>query len=201
MNQLSQITNAQIIAELKSIAPSQFEKKFKGLNLEQISTAINKSVYGLSSEQIQLGFATVWQKGFIPDPILFRQWCLGNSDFRFEDEIANSYIGKHGALSMLLKYLSDNHYPITTAIKDAYDECYHDWQNILTQSDRTRAELAFKDRYDFIVRERIKNKIPSQPYIPPIAIKQKTVDNHTPADKNTAEMFLNKIKSKLKAVL
>lgn len=179
MNQISKITNAQIIAELKSIAPSQFEKKFKGLGLEQISIAIAKAVNGLTGEQIQLGFATVWEKGFIPDPVLFRQWCLGNKDFTFADEIADSYVGKHGALANLEKWLeSDGKTQISVAEKLAYDDSYKMWKGIANQADRTKAEMAFKDFYDKRVKEFVQNRIACQAYTPPVAIamqeKQRT---------------------------
>lgn len=203
MNQIAQITNAQIIAELKSIAPSQFEKKFKGLSLEQISTAIAKAVYGLTNEQIQAGFLAVWEKGFIPDPIMFRQWCLGNRDFSFDDEIADSYVGKYGALANIIKWLETNgKAPISQAEKGAYDDTYTLWQNINSDKDRSRAEMAFKDFYEKRVSELVKNRVMCQAYVAPVAIAQSTdKPKNEPASRDYAMSILQNIGKNLKQEL
>lgn len=174
MNQLANYTQAEIVAELKSIAPSQFEKKFAGFSLPQIAQSFAKATQGLDRQAVQLGFETIWQKGFLPDPIMFRQWCLGNKDFSFDDEIADSYVGKSGALANITKWIADPDSPISQAEKYAYDQSYTLWNDIKSEYDRTKAESAFKDFYEQKVKELVKNRVMCQPYIAPIAISTPT---------------------------
>lgn len=205
MSHLTQVqTTASIIAELKAIAPSQFDKKFSGLDLTQIRYAFDKACFGLDPNQIKTGFETIWQKGFIPDPVLFRQWCLGNSEFSFSDEIADSYIGKHGALADIIKWINDPNTPISQAMKQAYDDTYHLWQYIVSEADKTRAELAFKDRYVIIVDGLVKERIKCQDYVQPVLLTdEKPITPKKPiADKETAMAFLAKLRPALaKAVV
>lgn len=204
MSHLTQVqTTASIIAELKAIAPSQFDKKFSGLDLAQIRYAFDKACFGLDPNQIKTGFETIWQKGFIPDPVLFRQWCLGNTDFKLSDEIADSYIGKHGALADIIKWMNDPNTPISQAMKQAYDDTYHLWQYIVSEADKTKAELAFKDRYVIIVDGLVKDRIKCQAYVQPVLLTDdKPIIKKPIADKETAMAFLAKLKPALaKAVV
>lgn len=199
MSQLSHYTQAEIIAELKSIAPSQFEKKFKGFELPQIAKSFAKATYGLDRKAVELGFDTIWEKGFLPDPIMFRQWCLGNRDFDFTDEIADSYVGKHGALNNIIAWLeNDKTTQISTAEKQAYDACYTLWQGIHSEKDRTRAELAFKDFYEKRVAELVKARVPCQAYIAPVAIAAKDAKKDVPASREYAMSILQNIGRNLK---
>lgn len=202
MSQLQ--TTASIIAELKAIAPSQFDKKFSGLDLAQIRYAFDKACFGLDPNQIKTGFETIWQKGFIPDPVLFRQWCLGNSEFSFSDEIADSYTNKHHALSQIIKWQGNADTPITVAMKQAYDDTYHLWRDVVSESDKTKAELAFKGAYEHIVKELVKERVMCQAYVQPIMLTDdKPITPKKPiADKETAMAFLAKLKPALaKAVV
>ncbi|UNU74135.1 hypothetical protein LU293_04355 [Moraxella nasovis] len=195
-NQLSTVT-ATIFA-IKSIVPKNFAKTFDGLTMEQIAVGMNICIFDLSQEQIEQGLIAVRKNGFCPDPALFRRWCLGLKDFDNTDVIADSYINKHGALSQIIKWQNDPKTPITVAMKQAYDETYHLWISIQSSSDTTKAELAFKDCYQMIVREFVKNKKLCEPYVMPTAISQSSNEQkHTPVDGKEAQMNIDKIKRTL----
>lgn len=197
--QLAKIESPNQLTDIiQSLVTGSFEKKFKGLRTADVVDAFAFATKELNQSQLQMGIETILDRGYCPDPALFRQWCLGNKDFKNDDEIANSYIDKHGALSRLLKWLDDKKQPISIEIKQAYDNSYHMFTCIHSEQDKSRAELAFKGEYVFIVNQRIKNKIASEIYTPPIAIDCKKVKQvHTPADKQTAMLFLGEIKQKL----
>lgn len=165
---LSKIDNpSQLIAIIKSLTAGSFERKHRELSGEQIVSAFAFATQGLNQEQLQTGIKTVLEKGFCPDAALFRQWCLGNVDFRFDDEIADSYTGKNAALGKIIKWLDEPKTTITQAQKQAYDETCHLWTDILSKQDRQRAEAAFKDAYEHIVKGLVKQRIACQIYRQP----------------------------------
>lgn len=157
-----------ILGQIQMLVPSSFAKKFGKSDATSLTTAMNLCLDGLSQGQITQGLTTVREMGFCPDPALFRRWCLGLTDF--ENTIAATYIGKHGALAKLTEWLDNPNTTISTAIKQAYDETYPLWRDVNTASDRTRAEMAFKDSYEHIVNMMVANKQPCQDYIAPIAV-------------------------------
>lgn len=105
----------QILGTIQMLVPSSFDKKFGASRAANLVLAMSLCLEGLSDEQITLGVHTVRDKGFCPDPALFRRWCLGDSDFNSTDAIADSYIGKHGALNAIIKWQANPKTPITAA--------------------------------------------------------------------------------------
>lgn len=202
--QLVQIQNPnQLTDVIHSLVTGSFEKKFKGVKPIEVVNAFAFVTQGLSQEQLQMGIKILIEKAFCPDPALFRQWCLGNRDFSFDDEIADSYVGKHGALANIIKWLETNgKAPISQAEKGAYDDTYTLWQNINSYKERQRAELAFKDFYDKRVAELVKARIMCQAYITPVAIAQaKTDTKNAPASREYAMSILQNIGKNLKQEL
>lgn len=201
--QLMTISNPnQLTDVIHSLVTGSFEKKFKGVKANEVILAFGLVTHDLSQEQIHLGINTVIEKAFCPDPALFRQWCLGNRDFSFNDEIADSYVGKHAALANITKWLENNKQSkISLAEKQAYDECYTLWQNIFSEKDRQKAELAFKDFYETITKELIKNRVPCQAYVAPVAItKQHSEPTRERVSEERRQYWLNKIQETIGAV-
>lgn len=198
--QLVKIQNANQLTDIiHSLVTGSFEKKFKGVKPADIVNAFAFATQGLSQEQIQTGIKILLDKGFCPDPALFRQWCLGNRDFTFADEIADSYVGKNGALNNIIAWLeNDKTTAISTAEKQAYDACYTLWQGIHSEKDRQKAELAFKDFYEKRVAELVKARVPCQAYIAPVAIAAKDAKKDVPASREYAMSILQNIGRNLK---
>lgn len=184
----------QVLGTIQMLVPSSFNKKFGATRADNLVLAMSLCLDGLSDEQISLGIHTVRDKGFCPDPALFRRFCLGQGDFNHSDTIADSYIGKHGALNAIIKWQDNPKTPITVAMKQAFDETYELWQSIYSQNDSIKAELAFKDCYEQIVNQLVAKRVACKPYTPPVAISQKVddIDNQPIADNDTAINFLKK---------
>lgn len=201
--QLVQITSpAQLTDIIQSLVTGSFEKKFKNIKSDDVITAFAFATQGLSQAQLQMGIAILLEKAYCPDPALFRQWCLGNRDFSFNDEIADSYVGKYGALANITKWLETNgKAPISQAEKGAYDDTYTLWQNINSDKDRSRAEMAFKDFYEKRVSELIKSRVPCQAYVAPVAItKQHSEPTRERVSEERRQYWLNKIQETIGAV-
>lgn len=203
--QLAQIKSpAQLTDIIQSLVTGSFEKKFKNTKSDDVITAFAFCTQGLSQDQLQTGIGILIEKAYCPDPALFRKWCLGQKDFTFDDEIADSYTNKHHALSQITKWQGNPSEPITMAMKQAYDDTYHLWQDIVSEADKTRAELAFKGAYEHIVKGLVKERIKCQAYVQPIMLTdEKPITPKKPiADKETAMAFLAKLKPALaKAVV
>lgn len=196
--QLIQITSpAQLTDIIQSLVTGSFEKRFKNIKSDDVITAFAFCTQGLNQTQLQTGIGILIEKAYCPDPALFRQWCLGNRDFKFDDEIADSYIGKHGALVNIKKWLDNPKNPISQAEKWAYDESYQLWQSIHSENDRIQAELAFKDFYTQKVAELVKNRVMCQTYTAPTAIKAPT----SPIDRPRSDEELQAGREVGKAIL
>lgn len=201
--QLVQIQNpSQLTDIIQSLVTGSFEKKFKNIKSDDVITAFAFATQGLSQAQLQMGIGILLEKAYCPDPALFRQWCLGNRDFNFDDEIADSYVGKYGALANIIKWFETNgKAPISQAEKGAYDDTYTLWQTINSDKDRQRAEMAFKDFYEKRVSELIKARVPCQAYVAPIAItKQQSEPTRQPVSEERRQYWLKKIQETIGAV-
>lgn len=161
---------SHLTAMIKSLASSSFERKYHDLTSDQITAGYAYATYGLDQAQLNAGLQMIVEMGFCPDAALFRRWCLGQKTLDFSDAIADSYIGKHGALGRLEKWLADPSQPISVAMKQAYDATYELWGNIHSDNDKIKAELAFKDEYQAIVNQLVRDGITCQEYQAPIAI-------------------------------
>lgn len=186
---------SHLTAMIKSLASSSFERKYHDLTSDQITAGYAYATYGLDQAQLNTGLQMIVEMGFCPDAALFRRWCLGQQTLDFSDAIADSYIGKHGALGRLEKWLADPSQPITVAMKQAYDATYELWGNIHSDSDKIKAELAFKDEYQVIVNDLVNRGIACQDYQAPIGITANQPKQvHIPA----SDDFVNGIFAKLK---
>lgn len=195
MNLITINNPAHLTAMIKSLTSGSFERKYHDLTSDQITAGYAFATQGLSQEQLNTGLQTIVEMGFCPDAALFRRWCLGQKSFDNTDAIADSYIGKHAALHRLEKWLANKNEPITEAIKQAYDATYQAWREIHSSSDRVKAELAFKDEYQAIVNQLVRDGVHCQSYQPPIAIAaQASQQPHIPA----SDDFVNGIFSKLR---
>lgn len=199
---LIQIENpAHLVGVIQTLATGSFEKKFGLMPSSDVVSAFGLVTQDLSVEQINTGLGTLVEMGFCPDAVLFRRWCLGQKTFTNADEVADSYIDKHGALSLLIRYLNNHDTQITTAIKEAYNECCHLWSGVISQQDQFKAEYAFKGHYEFIVKQAIRDKRMAQPYVPPIAIKHKHAEaGHAPIGREEALKILSEIQQRLDEV-
>lgn len=175
MNNLVKINSVEhLTAMVKAIVPRSFEKTFGGLSTDEVVAGFTFCVIGLTQTELNTGLAKVREMGFCPDPAMFAKWCKGIDGFDNTDHIADSYIGKTGALSNILAWIENNKNPISVAEKQAYDKTMHlfeqanyNHQVIIT------AHTAFKEHYEMIVRELVANKIQCEHYIAPISIEQK----------------------------
>lgn len=193
---LVKINNVEhLTAMIKAIVPRSFEKTFGNLSTNEVVAGFTFCVAGLSQTELNTGLAKIKQMGYCPDPAMFAKWCKGLDGFDNSNIIADSYIGKHGALGRLEKWLADPSQPISTAIKQAYDATYELWGNIYSDSDKTKAELAFKDEYQAIVNDLVNRGIACQDYQAPIGITiNQPKQVHIPA----SDDFVNEIFAKLK---
>lgn len=163
----------QLTQIIQSLVAGSFAKKFATMDIREITNAFAFVSQDLTQEQMRTGILTLLDKGFCPDPALFRRWCLGQSDFTNSDTVANGYIGKHGALNAIIKWQADPHKtPITIAQKQAYDETCDLWHSIHSSGDQLRAELAFKDCYEHIVSRLVEQRTPCAIYVAPPALAQ-----------------------------
>lgn len=199
--QLVKIQNPNQLTDIiHSLVAGSFEKKFKNIPPADVINAFAFATQGLSQEQLNTGIMILMEKAFCPDPALFRQWCLGNRDFKFDDtdHINDSYVGKSGALANILLWLKDNKTQITKAQKQAYDKTAHLFYDIKYNPKlELTAHLAFMDNYEQIVRELVVSKIICEVYTPPIAIdtpKQKVNAKSTnSANDSTAHHYINEL--------
>lgn len=197
MNLITVNNPAHLTAMIKSLASGSFERKYHDLTSDQIVAGYAFATQGLSQEQLNTGLQTILEMGFCPDAALFRRWCLGQKSFENTDAIADSYIGKHAALHRLEKWLANKNEPISVAIKMAYDATYQAWRDIHSTSDRTKAELAFKDEYQAIVNQFVRDGIACQEYQAPIAIEsQASQQTHTRASDEFVDGIFEKLKGK-----
>lgn len=204
MTQLIQIQNpAQLVDIIQNLTTGSFERKFADVPTFDVVTAFAFATKGLNHDQLLVGLDKVLEMGYCPDPALFRRWCLGYTTFDNTDAVADSYIGKNGALANILLWLADKSTPISVAEKQAYDKTCHMFNEIEYASNadfaRTQAYSSFKDAYEFIVRELIADRQMCQMYTPPVALeqpKQAVAPKPTPADTE----FVNGLLAKLKAV-
>lgn len=202
MNNLITINNAEhLTAMIKSIVPRSFEKTFGGLTTDEIVAGFAFCTQGFNQSQLNLGLYKITQMGYCPDPAMFAKWCNGIDGFDTADIIADSYIGKHAALANIIKWQQNSQKTqISTAEKQAYDSTYHLWNDITTTSDKIRAENAFRDFYEQIVAERVKDKIPCEPYKPKNAIEQSEI-KHTQADIEAGNKAADEFFSRWQAIL
>ena len=197
MNLVTINNPAHLTAMIKSLTSGSFERKYHDLTSEQIVAGYAFATQCLSQEQLNAGLQTIVEMGFCPDAALFRRWCLGQKSFDNTDAIADSYIGKHAALHRLEKWLANKNEPITEAVKQAYDATYQAWRDIHSTSDRVKAELAFKDEYQAIVNQRVRDGIACQEYEPPIAIEaQASQQPHTRASDEFVDAIFAKLKGR-----
>ena len=200
MNNLPATTAKSVIETVKAIVPRSFEKTFANTADTAIVAGMQICISDLNHEQINVGLMTVVNKGFCPDPALFRRWCLGQDGFDNADYIADSYIGKSGALANIKRWLSDSTAPISQAEKQAYDQVYELFEQVEYASNaeyaKAEAERAFKDHYQHIVNQLVAQRQPCQPYIAPIAISHHeqatTKQTHQVASKDFVEVLFAK---------
>ncbi|MBE9590004.1 hypothetical protein IM753_03230 [Moraxella sp. K127] len=167
-----QIQNpAHLVQIIQNLTIDSFAKKYGSQDLNHVITAFGFVTQDLTQEQLNAGLAKMIEMGFCPNAALFRRWCLGLNGFDNSDAIADSYIGKNGALSNILAWRDDSTQPISTAEKQAYDKTIHLFSQADYNGNMTiTAHSAFKDHYEMIVHELVVNKVKCERYIAPIAI-------------------------------
>lgn len=172
MNNLVKINSVEhLTAMIKAIVPRSFEKTFGGLSTGEVVAGFGFCVAGFSQTELNTGLAKISHMGYCPDPALFAKWCKGIDGFDNTDTIADGYIGKHGALSQIIRWIDNPKTAITVAQKQAYDKTAHlfgqaDYNGNMTIT----AHSAFKDHYEMIVREMVADKVKCERYTAPIAI-------------------------------
>lgn len=204
MTQLMQIQNpAQLVGIIQGLTTGSFERKFANSQSANVVTAFAFATKGLNNDQLLVGLDKVLEMGYCPDPALFRRWCLGLSGFDNTDAVADSYVGKNGALANILRWLVDDSTPITIAQKQAYDATYHMFDEIeyANNSDfaKSQACSAFKDTYEHIVSQAVANRQACQPYTPPMALEQ-AMQSAQPKTTPASAEFVNDLFAKLEAV-
>lgn len=204
MSNIVKIQNVEhLTAMIKAIVPRSFEKTFSGLSTNEVVAGFAFCATGLSQTELNTGLAKIQEMGFCPDPAMFAKWCKGLDGFNNTDTIADSYIGKSGALANILRWLVDDSTPITIAQKQAYDATYHMFSEIEYANSgdfaKTQAYSAFKDTYEHIVRELIANRQACQPYVPPVALEQ-AMQSVQPKTTPASTEFVNDLFVRLKAV-
>lgn len=202
MNNLVKINSVEhLTAMIKAIVPRSFEKTFGGLSTEEVVAGFMFCVAGLSQTELNTGLAKITQMGYCPDPAMFAKWCKGIDGFDNTDHIADSYIGKSGALANIRRWLSDSTITISQAEKQAYDQVYELFEQVEYTSNaeyaQAEAERAFKDHYQHIVNQLVAQRQPCQPYIAPIAISHHeqatcTKQTHQVASKEFVEALFAK---------
>lgn len=204
MSNIVKIQNVEhLTAMIKAIVPRSFEKTFSGLSTNEVVAGFAFCATGLSQTELNTGLAKIQEMGFCPDPAMFAKWCKGLDGFNNTDTIADSYIGKSGALANILRWLVDDSTPITIAQKQAYDATYHMFSEIEYANSgdfaKTQAYSAFKDTYEHIVRELIANRQACQPYTQPVALEQ-AMQSVQPKTTPASAEFVNDLFARLKAV-
>lgn len=196
MSNLMIIHNAEhLTALVKSIVPRSFEKTFGGLSTGEVVAGFAFCTMGLTQTELNTGLFKVKETGYCPDPAVFAKWCKGLDGFDNTNAIADTYIGKAGALANIIKWLSDDATPITVAQKQAYDETFHMFAQISYAGNATQATYeahsAYKDTYEHIVNQLIKGRVPCQDYIPPVAISQSTSQPQEPKHIPASDEFVD----------
>lgn len=204
MSNIVKIQNVEhLTAMIKAIVPRSFEKTFSGLSTNEVVAGFAFCATGLSQTELNTGLAKIQEMGFCPDPAMFAKWCKGLDGFNNTDTIADSYVGKNGALANILRWLVDDSTPITIAQKQAYDATYHMFSEIEYANSgdfaKTQAYSAFKDTYEHIVRELVANRQACQPYTPPMALEQ-AMQSAQPKTTPASTGFVNDLFARLKAV-
>lgn len=194
---------AHLVSIIQTLSTGSFEKKYGGQDMASVVAGFAFVTQDLSQEQITLGINTLLEMGFAPDAVLFRRWCLGLKGFDNTDAIADSYIGKAGALANIKRWLDDSTTPITVAQKQAYDETYHMFDEVKYSGNasyaQTQADSSFKDAYEFIVNQLVKERVSCQMYVAPVAIDVQgpaRQEHHQPASKEFAQSVLDKLLGK-----
>lgn len=173
MNNLIKINSVEhLTAMVKAIVPRSFEKTFGGLSTDEVVAGFMFCVAGFSQTELNIGLQKIKEMGYCPDPAMFAKWCKGIDGFDNSDVVADSYIGKTGALASILAWRDNNTRTITVAEKLAYDDVYH----VFEQSDRLpsmmiTAHIAFMDKYEMIVREMVAKREPCQVWQAPVALE------------------------------
>lgn len=192
-----------LTALVKSIVPRSFEKTFGGLSTSEVVAGFAFCTMGLTQTELHTGLLKIKETGYCPDPAVFAKWCKGLDGFDTTDYIADSYIGKSGALANIKRWLGDSTTPITVAQKQAYDEVYHMFNEVKYSGNasyaQTQAESAFKDAYEFIVNQLVKERVSCQMYVAPVAIDVQDSaqeQDHQPASKEFAQSVLDKLLGK-----
>lgn len=199
MSNLMIIHNAEhLTALVKSIVPRSFEKTFGGLSTAEAVAGFAFCTAGLTQSELNTGLMKIKEMGFCPDPAMFAKWCKGIDGFDNQDHIANSYIGKAGALANITKWLANPATKITVAQKQAYDETFHMFDQISYTGNATQATYeahsAYKDAYEHIVNKLVKERVPCQDYIAPVAI---TIKSQEPIKQAPAsDEFVNNLMAK-----
>lgn len=204
MNNLTPISNAEhLTALVKAIVPRSFEKTFGGLATAEVVAGFRFCTQGLNQAELNIGLDKVRQMGFCPDPAMFAKWCKGLDGFNNTDTIADSYIGKSGALANVKRWLSDSTITISQAEKQAYDQVYELFEQVgyagNAEYAQAEAERAFKDHYQHIVRELVANRQVCQRYTPPVALEQ-AMQSVQPKTTPASAEFVNDLFVRLKAV-
>lgn len=197
MNQ-QPITLAQnVLGTIQMLVPSSFEKKLAKLEIKNLVIAMNLCLDGLSQEQVDTGLRAVRDMGFCPDPALFRRWCLGHRDFENTDPVADTYIGKHGALAHVCAWIDDQRSPISTTEYQAYCNTSQLFGGIENGFDRSRAHSAFMDEYEHLVKARVAERAPCEPYSAPVALPTvkttQSTSEHNEADIATVQAHLSSL--------
>lgn len=195
MNNLALVNDVETtLAKIQLLVPSSFDNKFANHDEQTIKLVMQICLDGLTDEQINTGLLSVRDMGFCPDPALFRRWCLGLKGFDNKDAIADSYIGKSGALSNITRWIAgDKKTNISVAEKQAYDETYHLWLNATDKFGETTAQSAFKDHYEMIVNKLVEQGVACQTYTSPVAITQSEIKReHKPASPEFVKNLFDK---------
>lgn len=191
----------RLVKIIHALTVSSFEAKYGQFTTDEVVDIFAFATQGYSQEQLNTGLAIMRKKGFCPYAAMFSRWCLGEEDFDGSDAIADGYIGKHAALANIIKWQQNSQKTqISTAEKQAYDSTYHLWNDITTTSDKIRAENAFRDFYEQIVAERVKDRISCEPYKPKNAIEQSEI-KHTQADIEAGNKAADEFFSRWQAIL
>ena len=201
MSNIVKIQNVEhLTAMIKAIVPRSFEKTFSGLSTNEVVAGFAFCATGLSQTELNTGLAKIQEMGFCPDPAMFAKWCKGLDGFNNTDTIADSYIGKSGALANVKRWLSDSTLTISQAEKQAYDQVYELFEQAGYASNaefaQAEADRAFKDHYQHIVRELVANRQVCQRYTPPVALPQskpqETKTKCEPASKEFVQALFKK---------